>query len=92
MNIEKNNLHLHTYTGVYSQEGGDATEKLYSSKFSLYDKTRKLIYTTGERLHNSSVDDLPNVAIELVNIAQDLPQDEKFYLEFEVLTNNKMKY
>lgn len=92
MNIEKNNLHLHTYTGVYSQEGGDATEKLYSSKFNLYDKTRKLIYTTGERLHNSSVDDLPNVAIELVNIAQDLLQDEKFYLEFEVLTNNKMKY
>ena len=29
------NIHQYTYTGVYSQEGRDITEKVYSYKFDL---------------------------------------------------------
>ena len=92
MSADKNNLHLHTYTGVYSQENGDTTEKMYSYKFNLYDKNHKLIYTTGEQIHNSSENVNPAISIGRADIGQDLNQDDKFYLQFEVTTGNKMVY
>lgn len=36
------NSHNYFYTGVYSQKGGDTTEKLYSSRFRLYDHEKML--------------------------------------------------
>lgn len=48
------NMHFYNYTGVY--ENRDATEKVYTYEFNLYDSFNKLVASSGELLHNSSTD------------------------------------
>ena len=50
------NSHNYQYTGVYSQSEKDYTEKAYSYCFNLYDNNLNLIQTSGEKIHNSSLD------------------------------------
>ena len=44
------------YTGLYSQQDGDVTEKVYSYCFNLYDESNNIIATSGEQIHDSSTD------------------------------------
>ena len=50
------NFHCYSYTGKYSQDGKDPTEKVYSYRFDLYDDTNNIVASSGELLHNSSTD------------------------------------
>ena len=51
---------LYTYMGVYSQEEGDSTEKLYSYQFDIYHNNNgvkgDLIASSGVQIHNHSND------------------------------------
>jgi hypothetical protein len=54
---EKNlNSHSYSYTGVYSQEHGDTTERVYSYKFNLYNAENVLVSTSGDLLHDTTKD------------------------------------
>ena len=85
------NTHNYFYTGVYSQLGGDTTEKIYSSRFQVFNKDGIVIEDTGFVLHNSTEDDLVYEQHESFQLAQDLPIDESFYIQFSVITTNNLQ-
>lgn len=84
------NTHNYSYTGVYSQEGGDVTEKLYSSQFILYDSDHNIIVDSGEILHNTSFDNVPYEAHEEFLISQDLDLNKSYYIQFKITTMNQL--
>lgn len=84
------NTHNYSYTGVYSQEGGDVTEKLYSSQFILYDSDHNVIVDSGEILHNTSFDNVPYEAHEEFLISQDLDLNKSYYIQFKITTMNQL--
>lgn len=85
------NVHTYSYTGVYSQEGKDVTEKMYSSRFLLYDVNQNIIKDSGEILHNTSKDTLPYESYEEFILNQDLSETEVYYLQFIVTTVNQLQ-
>lgn len=76
------NSHNYYYTGVYSQQDRDTTEKLYSSRFKLYDENGNIIKDTGDILHSSMNDTLPYEATESFKFEQDLEINKSFYIQF----------
>lgn len=92
LKTDKNNLHLHSYTGVYSQKDRDTTEKLYSYKFNLYDSKYQLILSSGEQLHNSMEDVENYESINNYIIERDLDQEKKYYIRYEIVTTNGLEY
>lgn len=83
------NIHSQSYIGKYKQEK-DTTEKVYKYCFSLYDIGMNLISTSGWKLHNSNEDEFAYESIDSYYIDKDLNNNEKYYLQYEVITNNKM--
>lgn len=85
----KNNLHLYNYEGKYEQkEDGDASEKLYSSRFILYDDKDKIIKDSGEIIHSVANDVIPSQAIEKFHIGQDLEIGTIYRLQLTIKTIN----
>lgn len=82
------NSHNYSYTGVYSQKGGDTTEKLYSSRFRLYDYKKNVIQDTGEILHNTSLDDLSYEAHDTFSVPQDLDIDKTYFIKYSITSVN----
>lgn len=84
------NSHNYYYTGVYSQEGDtkDATEKMYSSRFKVFNSDGEVIKDTGEILHNTTNDTEPYEATEEFKLAEDLALNTSFYIQFCVTTTN----
>ena len=85
------NSHNYYYTGVYSQEGGDTSEKLYSSRFKVYDENGVIISDTGEILHNTLNDSVPYESTEEFKLTQDLEINKSFYIQFCAKTVNGME-
>ena len=84
--------HQYFYTGLYSQEGKDSTEKLYSSRFLLTDMNGNVVKDTDYVLHNSLEDDLPYEARETFFYGQDLKENTTYYLTYSVKTMNGLEY
>ena len=84
------NMHQYEYVGVYYQSE-DVSEKLYSYHFNLYDNDNQLIQTSGEKIHNISLD------IDLIEshdtyiIEQDLEMNRSYYLEYVATTLNGLQ-
>lgn len=85
------NTHRYTYTGIYSQENGDTTEKLYSSRFIIYDTTGHIIEDTGEILHTITNDVESYEAIEQFNFQQDITWNTSYYIKFIAKTTNGLE-
>lgn len=85
------NSHNYYYTGVYSQKGGDATEKMYSSRFRVYDSNGIVTNDTGYILHNSTNDTLSYEATEEFKLVRDLDLETSFYIQFSAITSNGME-
>lgn len=84
------NTHNYSYVGVYSQYGGDVTEKMYSYQFVLYDSDNNIIVDSGERLHNTSTDNISYESHEEFLISQDLDLHKSYYIQFIITTTNKL--
>lgn len=95
------NNHIYAYQGIYNQRFssmdesgnttytyGDTTEKLYSSRFILYDTEYNIIKDSGEILHNTTNDTLSYEATEAFMIPEDLVIDKIYYIYFTVTTVN----
>ena len=93
LNTDINNGHRYQYVGIYSQEGeaGDATEKLYSYAYELFDNNYQIIMKSDDIIYNSIEDDLPNRATFSFKINRELDQDKKYYLRVKTITSNKME-
>ena len=85
------NMHSYSYTGVYSQLGGDTTEKMYSTRFEVFRGDKESISDTGWVLHNTSKDDLNYEQHEVFTLTKDLELDESYYIQFSVRTTNNLE-
>lgn len=93
LNLESfdNNFHFYNYTGVYSQEGKDATEKVYSYRFILKDEDNNILQDTGELIHNNSNDVEYYESQDEVFFNMDLESGKKYKLTYMIETNNGLK-
>ena len=95
---KKDNVHRYSYLGVYAQERSDedsneiidVAEKLYSYCFNLYDVAGNLIHTSDWQIHNSTQDTEPNMAICSYVLNKELDENQKYYIEFEIITSNEL--
>jgi len=73
-------MHSYDYTGHYNQYKKDISERAYSYQFDVYNSNNKLIYSSGEKLHNSSNDTEIYESHDDFTLAQDLEIDKSFYI------------
>lgn len=91
--LEQNdNVQQYEYTGCY--ETYDISEKLYSSKFKIYDNNKNLIRETDDIIHNSLNDEGPElidfgsykkwryVATERYSWMEDLEPGNSYFIQF----------
>ena len=89
LNKDTINPHVYNYIGKYSQVNGDATEKVHSYCFNLY-QDNDLIKTTDWILHNSNLDENGYESFDLFNLEEDLDLDKIYYIEYKIKTNNNL--
>lgn len=97
------NNHNYVYTGVYRQaeynkntqtyltKDFDTSEKLYSSRFYIYDANYKIIEDSGEILHNATSDVNSYEASEAFEYHADFEINSVHYIQYEITTSNGMK-
>lgn len=89
--LDESKRHSYTYTGVYSQEGGDTTEKVYNYRFNLYNDRNELIATSGELSHNSTTDKEPYYSIDEWTVRRNLDANINYEIEYVITTTNGLK-
>lgn len=82
------NTHTYKYMGHYSQADGDTSETEYSYQFDIYDNNNKIVYTTGELLHNSSNDTELYESYDDFFYSSELPIDTPYRIKYTVNTIN----
>lgn len=97
------NSHNYVYTGVYRQasydsqtDGYDArdydtSEKLYSSRFYIYDEEDKIIQDSGEILHNTNEDVLPYEASDVFEYNEEFDTNKTYRIQYQITTSNGLK-
>jgi hypothetical protein len=90
LNLNSNELNSHSYdyTGIYNQNAGDTTERVYSYRFDLYDNESKLINTSGELLHDSTQDVIVSETRDSYTFLQDLETSKTYWIRYTVTTTN----
>ena len=88
--LEGSQLHsdTRTYIGVYSQEGKDVTEKVYSYNFTVYDEQGKILETSGEKLHNHENDDVVYKSSDSFTMIKSLEENKIYTIIYTVTTAN----
>lgn len=84
------NTHSYKYTGIYSQENGDTSERVYSYRFDVYDKDNNIIMTSGDQLHNSSNDVENYESYDTFMLTYDLVENMTYRIKYSVKTINNM--
>lgn len=80
------------FIGQFIQaEGGDVTEKVYSSKFTITDLKGNIIYTTGDVLHNTENNPNSYSSQDYMTFNRDLNYGEIYRIQYEVTTTNGLK-
>lgn len=102
MNDSVVNNHIYSYTGLYRQlsesysngvttidwSSKDTTEKMYSSRFVIYDTDGNIIKDSGEILHNTTYDTASYEASEQYMIPEALELNKVYYIYYIVTTVN----
>lgn len=88
----KINSNLYTYTGIYNQSGSgkDATERVYSYRFDLYDNENNLLETSTDLIHNSEENDDLNLSKDTYTIKTGLEKNKTYYIQYSVTTVNNL--
>ena len=84
------NIHVYSYTGVYINND-DPSEKVYSYEFNLYDNTNNLVATSGEILHNSSLDTATNSSTDTWITRYGLNPNKTYSLVYKIKTINGLE-
>lgn len=82
----EDNTNQYSYTGEY--QASDPTEKVYSYTFNLYDSNGDLVATSGELLHNSSLDTEIGKSSDSWTVRKTLLPNVKYQIEYVVTTMN----
>lgn len=78
------------YTGYYDQTNGDNSERVYSYHFDIYNLKDEIVASSGECLHNNSLDTNADWSIDNYFTGKDLPYDVIHKIQYTVTTVNKM--
>ena len=89
--LEGNFYSGYEYTGVYSQEGLDDTEKVYSYCFELSDMDGNIINTSGVKIHNSENDTSNKYSEDTWKSNIEMNKDVPYYLIYKVTTMNGLE-
>lgn len=89
--LEGNFYSGYEYTGIYSQEGQDETEKIYSYCFELTDMDGNIIDTSGQQIHNNDKDEATNYSQDTWKTSIELTKDIPYYLTYKVITMNNLE-
>lgn len=89
LHLDRANIHFYDYSGVYLNS--DTSEKVYSYTFNLYDSSNRLVATSGEKLHNSSLDTDTNYSIDQWTTRYSLEENKEYLLSYSVTTVNGLK-
>lgn len=89
--LENNYFNGYWFTGLYSQEGMDETEKVYSYCFELTDSDGNLITTSGECIHNNENDINTKYSEDTWKLDIELQKDSLYYLVYKVTTMNGLE-
>lgn len=81
----------YNYTGVYSQEGGDVLEKVYSYQFLLTDSSGSIIKDSEVKIHNTNNDAYSYTSYDTFYVPYDLDKGKVFYIQYKVITNNNLE-
>lgn len=86
------NTHKYEYTGVYSQaaDGKDKTEKVYSYRFDLRNEANELVATTGDLIHNASLDTEKFESTDTWLVTKDLKPGYWYSIQYTVTTLNNL--
>lgn len=84
------NTHIYDYVGVYSQEGGDSTERVYSYCFNLYDENDNLIATSGNQIHNTTLDTNLYESYDTFSYNKDFELYKAHKIQYSIITNNNL--
>lgn len=84
------NTHVYDYMGVYSQEGGDSTERVYSYCFNLYDENDNLIATSGDQAHNTTLDTNLYESYDTFSYNKDFELYKAHKIQYSIITNNNL--
>ena len=80
--------HSYNYIGVYKNE--DASEKVYSYNFKIYDINNKVIADSGELLHNSTVDTSATESRDEFLYNRDIEPGATYFIQYTITTINRM--
>ena len=94
VNFNKNavNNNVVEFVGQFKQKaGGDITEKVYSSKFEIFDLSNNLIVSSGDILHN--VENNPNsyTSQDTMRFNRDLEFGKIYKIIYSVITTNGLE-
>lgn len=89
--LENNYFSNYAFTGVYSQENKDETEKIYSYCFELTDSNNKIIRSSGECIHNSENDIATNYSEDSWKLDIELQRDTLYYMTYKITTMNGLE-
>lgn len=92
LKTDSNNAYNQEYTGIYSQENKDATEKVYSYRFIFKDENNKIIKDTGYQVHDNSKDVEYYESQDKFFLNLDLDGGKKYKLIYSIRTNNGLEF
>lgn len=79
--------HCYHYMGQF--ECADASEKVATYKFEVYDSKSGLIKTTGELVHDSS-QDVGNISVDTFDFDWDLAYNRDYYIVYTITTISQL--
>ena len=86
---ESANFFTNYYIGTYDQSDcKDQSEKVYSYEFNVYNDDNEIIYTTGERLHQTSYDVDYTYSIDKAMVNDFSATNVTYSIEYKVTTLN----
>ena len=86
---ESVNFFTNYYIGTYDQsECRDQSEKVYSYEFNVYNDDNEIIYTTGEKLHQTSYDVDYSYSIDKAIVNDFSATNVTYAIEYKVTTLN----
>ena len=87
--VETVNNNKPTYTGAY--ENSDTNEKVYSYYFNIYDENNSLYETSGELIHNISLDTETNTSNDSWSPSKSLRPGHNYTIQYGIKTLNGLE-
>lgn len=79
------------YTGVYSQEDKDSTEKVYSYRFDIRDNNGNIIETSGDLIHNHENDDFSYETHDSYTVTTAFEENQYYTIQYCITTMNGLE-